>query len=293
MTDLGTEFGVEVNREGITETHVFRGSVKLQLRCDNVKSEDATWVLHEDQSARVEKPKGLAGDRPRVVVRPLAPRSAAFVRQIAKPKIFDLVDAISGGNGFTGRRGFGIRPITDYSPEPAESPKPDQPWCIWGDYKYHRYMERFIDGMFIPDGSKGPVQVDSVGHTFADFPKTANSTSCDFWAGGIVPTDEPQTPRSKIGGVDYALHGHGVLFMHANKGITFDLAAIRRANPDCSVVRFLAVTGNAEPATEQGPRFAPMFGCWSMVRSVSTAGRSIMTVAHYRWPFRFARMTVS
>ena len=29
MTDLGTEFGVEVSKEGITETHVFLGRVKL------------------------------------------------------------------------------------------------------------------------------------------------------------------------------------------------------------------------------------------------------------------------
>ena len=31
VTDLGTEFGVEVSKEGQTTSHVFRGSVKLQL----------------------------------------------------------------------------------------------------------------------------------------------------------------------------------------------------------------------------------------------------------------------
>ena len=31
VTDLGTEFGVEVSKDGYTMSHVFRGSVKLQF----------------------------------------------------------------------------------------------------------------------------------------------------------------------------------------------------------------------------------------------------------------------
>jgi hypothetical protein len=55
-----------------------------------------------------------------------------------------------------------------------------------------------------------------------------------------------------LDGVDYALEGHGVLFLHANKGITFDLEAIRKANADWEPIRFLAMAGNTEKGSEKG-----------------------------------------
>ena len=55
MTDLGTEFGVEVNKEGHTTSHVFRGSVRLQVASGDGKTEGVAQVLHENESARVEK----------------------------------------------------------------------------------------------------------------------------------------------------------------------------------------------------------------------------------------------
>ena len=53
-------------------------------------------------------------------------------------------------------------------------------------------------------------------------------------------------------GVDYASSGHGLLFMHANKGITFDLNAVRQANPGWKPVRFRAIAGNTETGSAQG-----------------------------------------
>lgn len=53
-------------------------------------------------------------------------------------------------------------------------------------------------------------------------------------------------------GIDYSSPGHGQLALCANKGITFDLAAIRRANPGFKLVRFRAVTGNTERVSEKG-----------------------------------------
>ncbi len=50
VTDLGTEFGVEVNKEGTTITHVFQGKVELRSAgSGNVIS------LGENESARVER----------------------------------------------------------------------------------------------------------------------------------------------------------------------------------------------------------------------------------------------
>jgi hypothetical protein len=61
---------------------------------------------------------------------------------------------------------------------------------------------------------------------------------------GSVPTT--------LAGVDYASPGHRGLLLHANVGITFDLAAIRQANPDHKLLRFVAVAGNPETASTQG-----------------------------------------
>ena len=133
---------------------------------------------------------------------------------------------------------------------------------LLGDGKYHRAEAMpFVDGVFIPDGRIGPVQLDSAGHTFTDFPRTDNSTSCYIWAGGAVPAGQPAVTgtlegggigRTELAGIEFASAGHGLLAMHANKGITFDLEAIRRANPGWKLLRFCAVAGNTETVTEEG-----------------------------------------
>jgi hypothetical protein len=43
-----------------------------------------------------------------------------------------------------------------------------------------------------------------------------------------------------------------VLFLHANKAVTFDLEAIRRANPKSQLVRFRSIAANTEPYSEAG-----------------------------------------
>ena len=54
VTDLGTEFGVEVNKEGRTTSHVFRGTVQVQSLSADGKPEGDGTVLHESQTARVD-----------------------------------------------------------------------------------------------------------------------------------------------------------------------------------------------------------------------------------------------
>jgi len=42
---------------------------------------------------------------------------------------------------------------------------------------------------------------------------------------------------------EYNSTGHGMIAMHANQGITFDLDAIRRANPGWKLLRFRGMAG--------------------------------------------------
>ena len=243
VTDLGTEFGVEVDESGTTQSHVFRGLVRVQRLADGGKPEETGQLLRENESARVER-----SGQGRIVVVPAA-KSAGFVREIPKLKIktLDLVDVVAGGDGFSGRRGRGIDPTSGRTTDTPPN------GYMTGDGKYHRVEELpFVDGVFIPDVGSDQVQIDSAGNTFGLFGNANNLTSIHVWAGGVIPTNPPNFIRTEIAGVDYASPGHGLLFMHANKGITFDMDTIRRANPGGRLLRFRATAGNTETIYAKG-----------------------------------------
>ena len=247
VTDLGTEFGVEVDKAGNTTSHVFQGSVRVQMVSALGKAQGDARVLCENESARVEidKEKPESSLRVRVLTKSVKP--VDFVRKIPLPtiKYLDLVDVVAGGDGFSGRRNRGIDPASG-----TMTDKPPQDYHINSDGQYHRVAgQPLVDGVFIPN-AQGPVQVDSAGHTFGGVVVSASMTFGYIWAGGQVPTNCPPPVQTKLGEIDYALPGHGLIFLHADKGITFDLEAIRRANPKCKLKRFLATTGNTEVASQ-------------------------------------------
>jgi hypothetical protein len=76
VTDLGTEFGVEVDRAGGTGAHVFHGAVELQT-INPAGKEPRKVFLAENQAARVAS-DGNGG----VTILALAARPASFARQI-------------------------------------------------------------------------------------------------------------------------------------------------------------------------------------------------------------------
>jgi hypothetical protein len=244
VTDLGTEFGVEVAKSGETTSHVFRGSVRVQAIAADGQTRDDGRILRENESVRVEG----GTERKIVVVRTLRP--SHFVREIPKRtiKVFDLVDVVAGGDGFSGKRNAGIHPLTG---EIVTVPRVED-GSFYGDGQYHRVPKRpFVDGIFVPDGRKGPVQVTSAGHRFDGFTNSHDTSGGYAWAGGVLPmlgavrgmTAVPAT----LSGVDYSSAAHGLIYLHANKGITFDLEATRRANPEHRIGRFRAVAGYTGP----------------------------------------------
>ena len=188
VTDLGTEFGVEVDKQGTTTSHVFRGSVNVQYSSANGKSAGDSRVLHKGETAVV---KGSGTDRRIMGVRNFT--SSRFVRNIpgqSNPtiKTFDLVDVVAGGNGFSGQRGRGIDPTNGRSIDTPFKTRKDASanviYNIIGDEKYHRVEATpLVDGVFIPSGRSGAVQVDSANHTFAEFGPTDGMTGMTIWAG--------------------------------------------------------------------------------------------------------------
>ncbi len=248
MTDLGTEFGVEVSKKGHTTTsHVFRGSIRVQSASKDGTPRGDGRILRENETATIENT--AVGEV--VFLEPSANR-VEFIREISKPRIrtFDLVDVVAGGDGFSGQRNAGINPSNGRVVH-ALLPNPDA--IPPSDGNYHRVEGlRFVDGVFIPSGRHGPMQVDSAGHTFDGWAETNGGTAEVLWAGGSPEAGKKFPVPTVLDGVDYARDGHAFLFLHANKGITFDLEAIRLANHGYRLLRLRAVAGNVEPASQRG-----------------------------------------
>jgi hypothetical protein len=187
----------------------------------------------------------------RVVVSPLTAAAADFVREIdhgvVQPSVrsFDLADAVAGGNGSSGQRNRGIDATTGQT---VVAPPTRDRGLLLDDGRYHHVDGRpFIDGVFIPSRLSGMVQTDSALHTFDAFDTASNQTAGYIWSGGgpRFADDRKQLMPTILGGIDYASTGHSLLHMHANQGITFDLNAMRRANPGHRLTRFRTVVGHA------------------------------------------------
>ena len=239
VTDLGTEFGVEVGANGDARCQVFNGCVEVQSTVIKNQKALPSLRLRAGDTALVQS--GHAAH--------LAPKEtsdARFVRQIPMKrdeqiKKFDLVDVVAGGNGYSGKRGVGIDPTNGRSV--TECPFR----TFHGDGRYHRVEGRqLIDGVFIPRGHEEGDQVDSAGHVFTEFLDTDAFSSGCIWAGRGTSCPPPYPHRLALQGIDCGSPDAGFLFMHANKGITFDLKAIRQANSGWTPRRFLAVAGISE-----------------------------------------------
>jgi hypothetical protein len=250
VTDLGTEFGVECDKSGATRSNVFRGSVRFETASADGKPLGISRVLSENESARIERTSATGGrETLQVVAGPLS-KTDDFVRKMPTRtiRVFNLVETAPYVDGRPGRRGWGINPT---SGQVVDKPLSG---AMYGDQRYHRVETLpFVDGVFIPDGRSGPVQVDSAGHTCAEFPKTANVSPNVVWVYGDIPADAPTHP-TVLNGVDYSTSGHSVLFLHANQAITFDLDAVRLANPGCKLLQFRATAGNTETASVGGEK---------------------------------------
>ncbi|MCD4726464.1 MAG: NPCBM/NEW2 domain-containing protein [Pirellulales bacterium] len=232
---------MEVSEEGTTTSHVFRGSVKVQVVSDEGRGQDA--VLRENESARVEWGEG--GSDLRLTRNAAADDPPKFARRIYEPpKLLDLLDIVAGGNGTSNRRGCGIDPATgrrDTFIADSRRVGDGQYWpVVWS---------RMIDGVFVPDGWLGAVQVDSAEDTFDGFPKTSGRTWGPLWARATddVPIGPDDDANNWIHLMDrgerFTPERRGLLCLHANAGITFDIEAVRRMYRTVRPARFQATAG--------------------------------------------------
>jgi hypothetical protein len=245
VTDLSTEFGVEVDAKGRTTSHVFRGSIKVQLLGAGPQKMGNSIILRENESIRAEKDDAAGGSG--VVMSRVGVKPSTFVRRISPAATsLDLLDIVAGGNGRGRHRECGIDPGRGMESDLFLAEQHD------GSQGFRRV--RFhdpVDGVFIPSGNKG-TELDSAGHTFSGFPPTCGTSYGLIWARAA---DLPNTDGDKNGqhwvyqlkNGDQLMPDHrGLLCMHADAGIAFNLEAMRKMYPGRRPIRLRAVGGVAE-----------------------------------------------
>ncbi len=238
--DLGTAFGLEItDQTRHTELHVFEGRVRAEIgEADQLNHR--RLELRADEATRIDGKTGT--------VETVNLDGLRFVRRMPpRPIDLDLSDIVAGGDGLGSGRHHGIDPSTGRLDAAAGQGR------LWGDGRFHpTILSSYVDGAFIPDGSKGPTTLDSAGHTIA-LPTTSNGAQDLIRRGGTRDEREREANFPPVlGGIDYRAKGRTALGLHSNAGVTFDLAAIRNAHPDHHLDRFAAVVGVIDKGKSSG-----------------------------------------
>ncbi len=155
-----------------------------------------------------------------------------------------LANIVSGGNGFIGGAlGHGINVL-----DGQQATAPASVLAATAD-KFLQTANPFIHGVVIPQGGKDGQTAVPLSATGLTAPLSATSgLTWDHIRSGPVASQF----TCVTGGVDYSKAPHTMLSLHANKAITFDLAAIRKAT-NYGEMRFHAKVcygGQPEPAVD-------------------------------------------
>jgi hypothetical protein len=160
VIDLGTEFGVRVEKDGTSDLYMFKG--KAELASGSGTRDKRILTVTASQARRV----GMSGQ-----VRDIPITENAFVRHfypetgfIWRGQRLSLVDLVGQGNGLgTGRADVYVDPIDGYK---------ESIYCDGKGNEYRKLTSNpFIDGLFIPDGNSRQI-ISSLGHQFEDCPQT-------------------------------------------------------------------------------------------------------------------------
>lgn len=263
VIDLGTEFGISVDSLGDTSLHMVKGKTRLIA---GGASHKVNLEVVEGAAKKISATTQAVSDIP--FSNHLFARAIDSNRKLVwkGQSAISLADIVGGGNGLgTGKNENAIDPLTGKM-EIWKSAQDRQ-----GEGRYVPVSEStFIDGVFVPDGGQGPVQVTSAGHTW-DCPDTSNlfkysivnslriPANLEAYAdySGTQPKEDMLLSRSAEKNVPLRLMGpmgsdvppdpsDSSLFIHGNLGITFDLNAIRTLMPHTRLAKFSSTFGIGE-----------------------------------------------
>jgi len=141
------------------------------------------------------------------------------------PGIFDLADALGGGDGrLPGTGGAGNLTATM-------------------DVYTTNTTNPFVDGTFVPNTNATVAVIDSAGHTY-DFDSQNSSGYNMPWCNGLNMDTDPST--NLLANFNGDPTNHSLISAHASKGITFNLDAVRTYT-GMKIERFTACIGDSRP----------------------------------------------
>lgn len=231
VVDRGTAFGLDQGVDGCAQLHVFAGAVEATAR-----AQPAPLDLRAGAAVRLDARGGTLA--------PIPCEPARFARSLRPLDLaLDLADLAAGGDG----RGSAVADGID----PASGAVLSTPalGVVRGDGGYHRVTQApAIDGVFVPLGDREQA-VSSAGHRYRFPPNDGQGYDLIRRGGTFDVAIHGGTPEHPgippvFGGVDHRQPGHTALGLHANCGITIDLAALAAAHPGLRVERFTARVAN-------------------------------------------------
>lgn len=225
VTDLGTEFGVHVNRAGTTTAQVYEGQAEVSTQSKRHGSQKK--ILEYGMASQVDAMAGRLNPAPY--------DATAFVRYVDPQSGFvwhgdpiDLADVLATGNGFqTGIPNAGLSVTTGAMGIYQTG------HLLRGTDAYISINDNpFVDGIFVVCG---PGQtISTTGITSTALPSTGGMT----WGGLIRHQDAsyqaPITEYVRESASD------GALNLSSNTGITFDIHAIVQTTPWLRIKGFAA-----------------------------------------------------
>ncbi len=233
VIDLGTEFGVHERRDGHTEVHVIKGKTNL------VASNQGNNVSMEINAGNGRSFRHADG-----IIEEVPCKTDLFARHIDSnigfvwngQTRFDLADVVGGGNGFgSGLIDYGITMRTGQGSQFNDTSE------MYGlDNRYVLAAGNpYVDGVFVPNGEYDKVVVSSTGLSCSHLPETNGGTWGNVFNGAFHISGNVPKHALKIDGREYGYsEDTKAICMHSNKGITFDLNAIRNDIPGLEITKF-------------------------------------------------------
>ena len=246
VVDFGTEFSVIVNSTSSADVYVHSGEVDLRSGPDPVRFQNSSR-LKKTQAARASFLTGQISS--------LTFEDKNFVRDIESATGFiwtgsniDLADVIGGGNGFgTGSSSTGI----DLNSGQVVPVKSESVTISEKSQYLEVYQLPFVDGVFVPDGGSGNVQIASTGLTYGNFPDTSGRFYVPICNNHVIDMYTNDLRRSNF----LLLRGETIsgdtasrMCLHSDAGITFDLDAVRGMIPGLRINGFRTRFGIADDA---------------------------------------------
>jgi hypothetical protein len=261
VIDLGTAFGVATDAKRGTDVVVFDGRVLVHAE-PGANGEQAVLDMTEGMAARFlsdgTMESGLKTDL--ATFTRTIPANAPNVRRDE----ICLIDVVAGGSGMESYLAGSIAPFNgqrDYSPEGNE-------WMQMShlsDGKFYGVPDcPLLNGVFIPKADGQQVQIDSTGRK-VDLPPNSGYVFGTLWARRKESIHELKSGpafdfwgfRTLEGIVEKLKTTQiGLVGMHANMGVTFDLEAMQTVHHR-SPVEFRGAVSNIENFAEWPPGESP------------------------------------